>query len=121
MLLMKGAVFVRVLDGERYGAEIPRGSPRRQRVAARQLRQIPPFDVVHRKVILTVMIAEFMDGDDVRMLQARGRFRLETKTADKLLAGKFAEQNHLHGDDAIEAELAGPVHDTHTAAGDFFE
>ena len=36
---------------------------------------------------------------------------------DGLLAG----QQHLDGDNPVQAELAGLEHDAHAAAGDFFE
>ena len=40
---------------------------------------------------------------------------------DLLLVGQFAGEDHLHRDDAVEADLTRLVDHPHAAAGDFFQ
>ena len=37
------------------------------------------------------------------------------------VGGELAGQDHLQGDDAVEADLPGPVDDAHAAAGDLLQ
>ncbi len=65
--------------------------------------------------------ADFMDGDDGRMAQAGGGAGFRVESDDVQLAGQDPSADHLDGDEAIEADLAGPVDDPHAAAVDFLE
>ena len=55
------------------------------------------------------------------MLEARGGDGLGAKALEHRRSGKLAKQQHLDGDDAVEADLAGAVDDAHAAAGDLVE
>ena len=37
--------------------------------------QTPAFDDLHTEVMLPIMLADFVDGDNVRMIQIGRRFR----------------------------------------------
>jgi hypothetical protein len=60
--------------------------------------------------------ADLEDLDDVRMLQAGDGFRLGLEALQGGAAGVSAGQDHLEGDDPVEAHLPGPIHHAHAAA-----
>ena len=67
------------------------------------------------------MFADFVDFDDVRMRQPAGRLCFRAKTLHVVRVGQPAGEDHLKRDRAIERDLAGAIHDAHTAAGHFDE
>ena len=71
--------------------------------------------------MLAFVLADFVDRDDVWMLQAGHRLRLGLKTLHELVARKLPEQQHLHRDDAVQAHLPCPINDAHPAARDFLQ
>jgi hypothetical protein len=71
--------------------------------------------------MLPVMLADFVDGDDVRVLKAGGGFGLGAKTLHERIAGETAEQQHLHRDDSVQGKLPGAIDDAHATAGDFVQ
>ena len=46
---------------------------------------------------------------------------LGVESLDKFLTGEVAVQEHFHGYDTVEADLARPKHHAHTAATDFLQ
>src|SRR5205814_8866865 len=52
---------------------------------------------------------DLMDLDDIRMVQARDRLRLCQK------ASVLPHEDHLQGDEAIQPQMPGLVHDAHPA------
>ena len=70
---------------------------------ANKLRQALPFDVIHREVLLPLVNADFVNGHDVRMLQAGRGGSFRAKPLHKFLTGERAEEQHLHRDDAVQA------------------
>jgi hypothetical protein len=71
--------------------------------------------------VLPVMLADLVDGDDVRMIEVGRRLGLSVEALDFRFAGELAGQDHLEGDDSIEADLPGAIDDAHAAAGDLLE
>jgi len=71
--------------------------------------------------MLAFVLADFVDGDDVRVLQARRGFRFDTKTLHKGFACEAPGQDHFEGDNTVPTDLAGFENDAHAAAGDFCE
>ena len=67
------------------------------------------------------MAADFVDGDDVGMLQTGRRFRLGAETLHVIRRREPAGEDHLHRDDAVEADLACPVDNAHAALGHFLQ
>src|SRR6185436_17439967 len=66
------------------------------------------------------MLANVVNGNDVGMLEASRCFRLRLEPTNGLRRDQFSGMNEFDGDDAVEADLAGLIHDPHAAAGDFF-
>src|SRR5690349_6892377 len=55
------------------------------------------------------------------MLQRGCCFRLGLQAPDKLVTGELAEEQHLHRDNAVEADLPSSINDPHAAARDFLD
>src|SRR5262245_31077533 len=86
-----------------------------------RLAQVRPFDQAHAEIVLPLMLADFVNGHDVRMRKARRRFRFSLETLDQIGCGQRPCADELERYQSIEAELSRFEHDAHTAAGDLFE
>jgi hypothetical protein len=71
--------------------------------------------------VLPFREADFVDPDDVAMVQIGGRLRFGVKAFDLRFAGELASEDHLQSHQPIEADLPGLVNHPHAAAGDFAE
>src|SRR5437867_3451719 len=71
--------------------------------------------------MLILVEAYLVNGDDVGMLQAGRRRGLGAKSLHQFRAGERAEEQHLHGDDTVQAALSRLVNDAHAAAGNFLQ
>ena len=80
-----------------------------------------PLDVVHRVVVLLPHRPDVVDGDDVRVAQARDDLRLADEALALFVVGRGPREDHLHREDAIEADGADLVDDPHPAARDLAE
>ena len=69
--------------------------------------------------MLAVVLSDFVDGHDVRMLQIGRRLRFTTEALNLGLAREFSGENHFQRDRAIEARLPGFPNNAHAAARDF--
>ena len=98
---MNNSVLMRVLDRIRDFANQFRSLARKQRTAFDFLRKTLTLDITHRKIMLTVNIANFVDWDDRRMLESSGCFRFALKTPDVLSRCQLPLKNHLYRDNAI--------------------
>ena len=69
-----------------------------ERSVRKLLRQRRSGDVLHRKVRLPVLLADFVDGDEVRVIEmCRGRgFRTKSRQIGR--RRELAAQNHLERD-----------------------
>ena len=75
------------------------------------------LDEFHGEIGAAVEFADFIDGDDVGMIEMRDRLGFDTKPAESVGVGGLVEQDHLEGDFAIQANLPRQVDDPHAAAG----
>jgi hypothetical protein len=69
--------------------------------------------------MLPFVLAYFMNGDDVGVLEIGGSFGFCLKTLYKLGAGEFARQQQLYGKNTPEADLPGFPHYTHPPSRHF--
>ena len=83
--------------------------------------QALPFHKIHREILLTLMDADFVNGDDVRMQQAGRRRSLRAESHYKLRTGQRTQQQHFHRDNAAQAHLPRLINNAHPAPRDFFE
>ena len=78
-------------------------------------------DQFHTQERLALMLTNFVNGDDVRMVEAGGGFRFAHESLHLGLAGEQAGQQHLERDGTVEADLPGAIDNAHAAAGEFAE
>ncbi len=89
------------------------------RCIAWALRQTPPLDELHAEEVLPLMLADLVDGHDVRVVEVGGVFGLGAEAAQLVGAGQGAVADHLEGHQAAQRQLPRPVDDAHAAARDF--
>jgi hypothetical protein len=75
----------------------------------------------HAEEVLALALTDFIDRNDVRMIELGYRFRLGPEALYLHLARELPAQDHLQGHDSIEAYLASAINDTHSALGNFLE
>ncbi len=68
--------------------------------------------------MLSVDLADFIDGHDVGMFQPCGRFSFDIKALNVFLASQIPTQNHLNRDGAVQTDLPSTIDDAHATAGD---
>ena len=119
---MQNAVLVGIVDGLGDGLQ-PARRPAEIRNPKSEIRnllgQARTRHVVHREKELTRVFANLVDGDDVRMLQAGGGFRLGPKPGGQLRPAEG--QHQLQSDDPVQTDLPGAIDDPHAAPGNFLE
>src|SRR5205807_6600624 len=79
------------------------------------------FDVVHGEVRLALVLADFVNGHDIWMLQLSDGLGLGAKALHVRRAGHLPAENRFDRHDPVQPDLAGLVNDSHTAAGDFLQ
>src|SRR5262245_59616765 len=90
-------------------------------MVAHQVGEAAALDEVHGEIELSLMLADLVDGDNVRVLEVSGGTGLGVKALQVLLAGELPRKDHLEGDHAIKADLARSENNAHPAAGDFIQ
>src|SRR5258705_9623945 len=73
-----------------------RASDLRERLA-----QIRPFDQAHAEIVLPLVFADLVNGHDVWMRQAGGRFGFGFEALDQLLGGQSAAADEFNGNEAV--------------------
>ena len=87
-------------------------------LAAQQRAQVGAVDVAHDQVQPSVDLAGVVDGDDVRVVEARGEARLpQQPLAEGGVVGALRGEQ-LDGHVASEALVVRPEHLAHAAAAD---
>jgi len=67
------------------------------------------------------MLADFIEWNDVRMIEAGDGFGFGMEALDFVLAPDLIPANHLQRHHAIVLTLAGLVNDAHSAHAEFFQ
>jgi hypothetical protein len=120
---VEDAATVRVMHGPGHGGDEARDGVRGGPVghASVQRRERPPLDELHGEVVLSLVLADLVNGDDVRVVELGGRLRLAAKSVHLVCGGELSGEDHLQRYDAVEAALPRFVDDAHAAAGDFLQ
>ena len=118
---MDHAVVVGVLN--RLG-DVPhqrRRVARRHWSAGQVRRQALAFDVAHREEVPALERTHLVDRHNAGMIQPGHRLGFSAKALHRLARRQLSGQDHLHGDDAVQAALTRPVDHAHPAAADLFQ
>jgi hypothetical protein len=83
------------------------------RVGSDQVFEVFPLEQLHGHVDLALLLAEVVDGDDVRVVEAGGGPRLALEALAQLVVGAKAGGDRLDGDKAVQDGILGLVHDAH--------
>ena len=84
-------------------------------------RQAAAVDQLYGKVILALVRADFVDRDDVRVVEVGGGLSLGLETLLLGCAREFPGANHLERHDAVETDLACSINHAHAAARNDFQ
>lgn len=71
--------------------------------------------------MLPLVLADFVDGNDIRVLKIGRSFRLGAKPLASRGRRPLTRENHFQRDEPVQAQLSCFVDDSHAAVGDFFE
>src|SRR5439155_20206072 len=120
-IAVQDALAVRVVNGFGGEPDVTRGFRGRQRTVAHELGEVLSLDVIHREVMLAVVDAHVVNGDDVRVPEESRSRDLALEPSNDLLTCEPLGQNHLYCDDALEIEMPRAIDHAHPAAGNLFE
>ncbi len=87
-------------------------------VISQNFKQALTLDKRHRKKRLTVVLADFINRYDTRMVEASGRFGFGLKSNNFFLRGKRRTFDHLQRDNTVKLRLSRLEHNAHTASRD---
>jgi hypothetical protein len=122
---VEDAALVRMMHAPRHLGQPARGDFLVIRNPQSAIRNPPgeaaALDQFHREVVPALVLADLVDRDDVRVVEAGGRLGLGLEALDVTGRRELAGEDHLQGDGTVEAHLPRPVHDAHAAAGDDFQ
>ena len=88
---MQNATLVRVVDRPGNRFQVSRRTPSGERLLLDEPCQVGAIDKVHHQIMLARVYADFVNGDDVGVLQTGCAGRLRAKTLHELRAGLRAE------------------------------
>src|ERR1700751_6243305 len=71
-----------------------------------------PLEILHDQVGIAAPVAEFVDGDNIRVLKARGRLGLAEEAANQLRIVPHAT-GHFDSDESTEVRVLALINHTH--------
>ena len=71
--------------------------------------------------MLPLVLADFMDGDDVLMLKIGRRLGFGMKPLNIFFGGQLSKQDHFQGDGSVERHLPGSEDHTHAATANLLQ
>ena len=80
--------------------------------------EVAALDELHRVEVAALVSADFVDRDDVRMVEIGGGFRLGGESLHFGLGREDAAEDHLQSDGSADGDLACFEDDAHAALGD---
>ena len=94
---------------------------KRERFARNVLFQGLPLEVFHSNEGLSVVIADFIDGANIGMIQCGSSLSFAFKAAQSLRIWRESVRKELQGNEAVQLGVFSLVHNTHTAAAELFD
>ena len=92
---------------------------RRQRPGGEEVRQGPAFDELHDHVGRGVLLADVVDGDDVGIVEGRGRPRLAFESRQVRAVRGQLRREHLDRDAAVQPRVPRRVNLPHSACAEW--
>src|ERR1700675_767807 len=79
------------------------------------------FQIFHHQEKSTLVLANFVNGAGVGMIQSRGGARLTPEALERLGSVRHAVWQKLERSGALELDVLGVIDNAHSAAADFFQ
>src|ERR1039458_1780753 len=92
-----------------------------QRTSRDAVLQCQSIQKLHNDEGFAVLVVNFVDGADVRMIQRRGRLGFALKTGERLRVFGYVLRQELEGDKAAEFHVFGFVDDAHPATTELLD
>src|SRR5690348_5733467 len=89
-----------------------------KRLAFHALLQRVTFEQLHDDELLSILLADFENGADVRMIERSGGASFADETFEGALVLRQSLGQELHGDVALEDKILGAIDDAHAAAAE---
>lgn len=90
-------------------------------MAGDALLQAATVEIFQGDIWLALVFADFVNLNDVGMLQSGDGFGLRSKTRLSGCVGELSVEDHFQSDDPTQCKLTNPVNDAHAAAAQFGE
>src|SRR5271155_3333686 len=90
-------------------------------MAADAMLQRHAVEIFHDYVSFAVVVADFVDGADIGMVQGGGGLRLALKAGQRLWVFGYFIGKKLQRDKAVQSYVLGLVHHAHSTATEFFD
>ena len=115
---VQDAALVGEVDGSGHGFDQTGGGLRSKDCLADYLGEAAALDELHAEIMLAVLGADLVDGQDVRVIEVGGGLGLGAKAAHVGGRSQVPRQNHFERHVAAQADLPRLEDDAHAAAGD---
>ena len=110
---MDDALLVRRRQAERHLQPVLDHPARRHRLSLDLVAQRLPFEQLGDEVGQLRVLAHVVDGDDVGMAEHAGGARFDLEPAHQIAVARQRLGQHLQGDVAAQARVAGAVDHAH--------
>ena len=118
---MEDSVFVRVVHRARHFGDYFRRLPHRYRRSAYDFVKLTPLDEFHAEIARSITLAHFIDGNDTKVIKARGGCRFAAKALQVCSAGPLTKPENFQCDCAIEALLPSEINYALAAAANLMQ
>src|SRR5215831_16193792 len=105
---MKNAMFMRIVDATRQSSQEFDRAPNGKLLLPNDFIELAALEQIHAEIAVTIVLANFVDRNDRRMIEPGRGFRFATKPAQMALGRPTRDANHFQGDDSIETLLPRP-------------
>ena len=79
------------------------------------------LEKLHHDERTSILLADFVDGADVGMVERGGGLRLALESFQSLAVARHFIRQEFQRDEAVQGSVFGFIHYTHSAAAEFFE
>ena len=118
---VEDAPLMGIMDRAGDGRHQGRGGARVRGVSPDVRRQAPAVDELHAEVMVPFVLADLVDGHDVRVIEVRRGLRLQAEPLQVVGGREPAGPDHLQRQHAVQADLPRLEDDPHAALGDHLD
>jgi hypothetical protein len=120
-ITMQNATTMSISDRSTDRSEHLRRGTRRLRPIQQFPSERRSFNQLHTEEGAAIDLTDFVDGDDMSMMQLGGGFRFRTEPSQVRRRGQITSKDHLECDDPVQLLLPGLIDHPHAAATKLFQ